>query len=70
MCRRSPASPARSRQQLRAAGAPSDEATVSSLMALLERTSYAMTSRDLGLDRDDALDTLSTLIHRGFFAAA
>ncbi len=57
-------------QQLHAAGAPSDEATVSSLMALLERTSYAMTSRDLGLDREDALDTLTTLIHRGFFTAA
>ncbi len=56
-------------QQLQATGAPSDEATVSSLMALLERTSYAMTSRDLGIDRDDALDTLTTLIHRGFFSA-
>ena len=57
-------------QQLQAAGAPSDEATVASLMAMLERTSYAMTSRDLGLDRDSALDTLSRVIHRGFFAAA
>jgi hypothetical protein len=36
-------------------------------MAMLERTSYAMTSRDLGVDRTTALDTLATIIHRGFF---
>jgi AcrR family transcriptional regulator len=53
--------------RLQEAGAPADEATVASLMAMLERTSYAMTSRDLGLDRDAALDTLTTIIHRGFF---
>ena len=56
-------------RQLRAAGAPHDEATVSALMAMLERTSYAMTSRDLGLDRAAVLDTLTTVIHRGFFVA-
>ncbi len=38
--------------RLHEAGAPDDEATVASLMAMLERTSYAMTSRDLGVDRD------------------
>ena len=37
---------------------------------MLERTSYAMTSRDLGVDRDVALDTLTTVIHRGFFTTA
>jgi AcrR family transcriptional regulator len=53
--------------RMRAAGAPTDPATVSALMAMLERTSYAMTSRDLGIDRDGALDALAALIHRGFF---
>ena len=53
--------------RLHEAGAPDDEATVASLMAMLERTSYAMTSRDLGVDRTTALDTLATIIHRGFF---
>jgi AcrR family transcriptional regulator len=54
-------------RRLHEAGAPDDEATVASLMAMLERTSYAMTSRDLGVDRAIALDTLATIIHRGFF---
>jgi AcrR family transcriptional regulator len=53
--------------RLHEAGAPDDGATVASLMAMLERTSYAMTSRDLGVDRTTALDTLATIIHRGFF---
>ena len=56
--------------QLHAAGAPHDPATVAALMAMLERTSYAMTSRDLGIDRGVALATLTKVIHRGFFAAA
>jgi AcrR family transcriptional regulator len=54
-------------ERLEAAGARADDATVASLMAMLERTSYAMTSRDLGLDRTTALETLTTVIHRGFF---
>ena len=57
-------------RRLHEAGVPADEATVASLMAMLERTTYAMTSRDLGIDRTRALDTLTTVIHRGFFAAA
>ncbi len=48
-------------------GAAADEMTVASLMAMLERTSYAMTSRDLGLDQSVALTTLTTMIHRAFF---
>ncbi len=55
--------------QLRAAGAPHDRATVAALMALLERTSYAVSSRDLGLERAVVLDTLTKVIHRGFFAS-
>jgi AcrR family transcriptional regulator len=56
--------------RLAAADAPHDPATISALMALLERTTYAMTSRDLGIDRDVALDTLARVVHRGFFHAA
>ena len=55
------------RRSLRTAGAIHDEATVAALMALLERTSYAMSSRDLGFDRTAAIDTLTTVVHRGFF---
>jgi AcrR family transcriptional regulator len=55
-------------ERLDEAGARADDATVASLMAMLERTSYAMTSRDLGVDRTTALDTLTTIIHRGFFS--
>jgi AcrR family transcriptional regulator len=54
--------------RLAAAGAPHDEATVAALMALLERTSYAMSSRDLPVDREVALDTLATVVQRGFFS--
>lgn len=54
--------------RLHEAGVPDDDATLAGLMAMLERTSYAMTSRDLGLDRTLALDTLTTIIHRGFFS--
>ena len=56
--------------QLRGAGAPHDEATVAALMAMLERTSYALSSRDLGLDQAVVLDTLTKVIHRGFFASS
>lgn len=58
------------RRELRAAGAPHDEATIAALMAMLERTSYAMFSRELGLDRDVALGTLTKVIHRGFFCGS
>jgi AcrR family transcriptional regulator len=57
-------------RRLHEAAAPDDAATVASLMAMLERTSYAMTSRELGVDRTVALDTLATVIHRGFFTPA
>lgn len=43
--------------------------SVTALMALLERFSYALASRDLGLDEDVMLDSLAHLIHRGFFSA-
>jgi AcrR family transcriptional regulator len=44
-------------------------ASVAALMALVERFSYALASRDLGFDDDETLDTLTVLVHRGFFGA-
>jgi len=44
-------------------------AQAGALMALLERFSYVLASRDLGLDEDVTLDTLTHLVHRGFFGA-
>ena len=52
-----------------APGEPADAATAAALMALIERFSYVLASRDLGLDDDVALDTLTRLVHRGFFGA-
>jgi AcrR family transcriptional regulator len=45
-------------------------AAVAALMALVERFSYALASRDLGFDDDEMLNSLTRLIHRGFFGAA
>lgn len=44
-------------------------ASVAALMALLERFSYAVASRDIGLDDDTMLDSLTTIVQRGFFGA-
>jgi AcrR family transcriptional regulator len=44
-------------------------ASVAALMALLERFSYAIASRDLGFEDDEMLTSLTRLIHRGFFGA-
>jgi AcrR family transcriptional regulator len=40
------------------------------LLAMIERVAYTITSRDLGWSDDDVLDTLTTLVHRGWFCAA
>ena len=40
------------------------------LLAMVERFAYTVTSRDLGWSEDDVLDTLATLIHRGWFRGA
>jgi AcrR family transcriptional regulator len=45
-------------------------ASVAALMAMLERFSYAVSSRDLGFDDDELLTSLARLVHRGFFGAA
>jgi AcrR family transcriptional regulator len=39
----------------------------STLLAMVERFAYFSSSRDLGLDDDVAIDTLTKMIHRGFF---
>jgi AcrR family transcriptional regulator len=57
-------------EQVRASGAPHDNAAISSLMAMLERFAYFLVSRRLEFDTDTTLDTVTTVVHRGFFAAA
>ncbi len=56
-------------QKMRAAGANGGEAPVAALMALLERFAYFRVSRNLDFDDDVMLDTLTSVLHRGFFAA-
>jgi len=59
-------------RRMEASGAPQpvdSTASVAALMALLERFSYAVSSRDLGFDDDEMLTSLTCLIHRGFFGA-
>lgn len=48
-------------------GDVSDEAAVGALMAMLERFSYGLASRRVAMDDEAVLDTLSTIVHRGFF---
>lgn len=45
-------------------------ASVSALMAMLERFNYAVSSRQLDLDDDVTLDTLTLLVQRGFLGAS
>ena len=56
-------------RRMHTAGAPSDDATISALMALLERYAYFTVSRRLDFDADAVLDTVTHIVHRGFFAA-
>jgi hypothetical protein len=46
-----------------------DQAAVGALMAMLERFSYGAASRQVVMDDDAVLDTLSTIVHRGFFGS-
>jgi AcrR family transcriptional regulator len=52
----------------RAAHAASPELAAAALLAMIERSAYFVTSRDLELDDGVLLTTLATVIHRGFFA--
>ena len=56
-------------RRLRESGAVGDAAAVSALMAMLERFAYFLVSRRLDFDADAMLDTVTRLVHRGFFAA-
>jgi len=59
-------------QRMREAGVQhqdADQAAVGALMAMLERFSYGVASRQVVMDDDAVLDTLSTIVHRGFFGA-
>jgi AcrR family transcriptional regulator len=47
----------------------SEAAAVGALMALLERVSYGVASGRITADDTTLLDTLTTIVHRGFFAA-
>jgi hypothetical protein len=52
----------------RAAHIPDPDLASAALLALIERFTYFVTSRDLGLDDEVVLTTMATVIHRGFFA--
>jgi AcrR family transcriptional regulator len=45
----------------------SDAASIAALMALLERLAYFCVSRDLEIDTDALLSTVTQLVERGFF---
>ena len=57
-------------RRMREAGVPGDPASIPALMALLERTAYFLVSRRLELESDTLLDTVTDVVHRGFFRAA
>jgi AcrR family transcriptional regulator len=56
--------------RMREAGVPiavNEQAAVGALMAMLERFSYGVSSRRIAADDDAVLDTLTIIVHRGFF---
>jgi AcrR family transcriptional regulator len=46
------------------------ELAAAALLAMIERFTYFVTSRAISFEEDEMLDTLSRMIHRGFFGAA
>ena len=46
-----------------------EEVAVTALMAMIERFSYVIASRQTVGDDDEMLDTLAHVVHRGFFGA-
>jgi AcrR family transcriptional regulator len=59
-------------QRMREAGvevADNERAAVGALMAMLERVSYGVASGRVTEDDDALLDTMTTIVHRGFFGA-
>jgi AcrR family transcriptional regulator len=55
--------------RMQEAGAPSGPASIAALMALLERFAYFLVSRRLEFDSDALFDTVTSVVHRGFFGA-
>jgi AcrR family transcriptional regulator len=55
--------------RMRDSGQRGDPATVAALMALLERYAYFLVSRQLDFDADAMFDTVTLIVHRGFFGA-
>jgi hypothetical protein len=56
--------------RMRETGVPiavNEQAAVGALMAMLERFSYGVSSRRIAADDDAVLDTLTVIVHRGFF---
>jgi AcrR family transcriptional regulator len=47
----------------------SEQAAVVALMAMLERFSYGVASGRMAEDDETVIDTLTTIVHRGFFGA-
>jgi AcrR family transcriptional regulator len=56
-------------RRMRDAGTPGDNASVSAAMACLERFAYFLVSRRLDFEHTQMLDTLTQVVHRGFFHA-
>jgi AcrR family transcriptional regulator len=50
-------------------GVPSDRTTIAACMAMLERAVYYFVSRRIDIDTDEMLDTITRMVHRGFFGA-
>jgi hypothetical protein len=40
------------------------------MLAMVERSTYFVTSRGLAFGDDEVVDTLARMLHRGFFASA
>jgi AcrR family transcriptional regulator len=55
-------------ERMERAGAASDDASIAALMALLERLAYFCESRDLDVDTDALLSTVTVLVERGFLS--
>jgi AcrR family transcriptional regulator len=56
-------------RRMREVGSPGDNASISALMAMLERFAYYLVSRRLDIGTDAMLDTVTHAVHRGFFGA-
>jgi len=57
-------------KRMREAGARGDQVSISALMAMLERFAYFLVSRRLVFADGQTLDTVTRMVHRGFFGAA